>query len=268
MGSGWSLAAQPGVAMARREHAMRIQVKKERPEAWAQRRGRVRHVWSVPFAALDYGLEWVAYTLSHWKFLEVLEYLSSLGVLVAVVFYFAEAGDRMKQKHYQAWQVINSAQGKGGNGGRIEALEELNEDGVSLIGVDLSSAFLRGVRLKKASLARANFNAADAREAEMEGCNMRNADLHSANFRGAKLNGVILQGSTLDSADFTDAELKGADLTGASREYADLRNTDLQGAKWGQLGSVKGMNVYGVKHAPGGFVDYVMAHGGVSEAEE
>ncbi len=39
---------------------------------------------------------------------------------MAVIFYFSESGDRLKQKHYQAWQVINTAQGKGGSGGRIE----------------------------------------------------------------------------------------------------------------------------------------------------
>lgn len=247
---------------------VRIQVEKARPEKWVERRRRMRHVWTVPFTGIEYGLEWVAYALSHWKLLEVLEYLSSLGVLVAVAFYFAEAGDRIKQKHYQAWQVINSAQGKGGNGGRIEALEELNADGVSLIGVDLSTAFLRGVRLKEASLARANFNAADVREAEMENAIIRDADLRSANFQAARLEGVVLQGSALDSGDFTGAELKEADLTGASLEDADLRNADLEGMKWGQLGSVKGLNVYGVKHAPAGFVNYVMSHGGVSKAEE
>jgi hypothetical protein len=42
--------------------------------------------------------------------------------LFAVIFYYSEAGDRKKQKHYQAWQVIDTAQAKGGNGGRIEAL--------------------------------------------------------------------------------------------------------------------------------------------------
>jgi Pentapeptide repeats (8 copies) len=247
---------------------MRLHTERSRPEPWRERRAKVRHAWTVPFVRLEYGLEWVAYALSIWKFLEVLEYLSSLGVLIAVIFYFAEAGDRMKQKHYQAWQVINSAQGKGGNGGRIEALEELNTDKVSLIGVDLSSAFLRGVRLKKASLARANFNAADAREATMEGANIPYANLRSANFRGATLKNASLQGSTLDGADFTGVELAGADLTGASLEDADFRNADLEGMKWGQLASVKGLNVYGVKDAPAGFVDWVMAHGGVRKEEE
>jgi hypothetical protein len=83
----------------------------------------------------------LAYLLSNWKFLEVLEYIGSLSVLVAVLFYFSGSGDRTKQKHYQAWQVINTAQGKGGSGGRVAALQELNADGVPLVGVDLSGAF-------------------------------------------------------------------------------------------------------------------------------
>src|SRR5215469_12031689 len=143
---------------------MRVHVRRERPESWPERRARLEKAWVVPFVWIEHKLEWVAYALNRWTFLEVLEYLSSLGVLVAVVFYFAESGDRLKQKHYQAWQVINSAQGKGGNGGRIEALQELNTDGVSLVGVDLSAAFLQGVRLERARLSRASFSAADLRD--------------------------------------------------------------------------------------------------------
>src|SRR5262244_2405504 len=125
--------------------------------------------WSSPFWLLEWGFEWLSYGLSHWALLEVLQYLGSFGVVVAVIFYFGESGDRLKQKHYQAWQVINSAEGKGGNGGRIEALEELNADGVSLVGVDLSSAFLQGVNLKEGMLERATLEGADARDAELRG---------------------------------------------------------------------------------------------------
>jgi len=105
----------------------------------------------VPFRAFEWLWEWVAYALSHWSFLEVLEYMGSFSVLIGVVFYFSESGDRIKQRHYQAWQVINTAQGKGGSGGRIEALQELNEDKVQLVGVDVSSAFLQGIRLERAT---------------------------------------------------------------------------------------------------------------------
>lgn len=88
------------------------------------------------------------------SFLEVPEYLGSFSVLIAAIFYFSESGDRVKQKHYQAWQVVNTAQGKGGSGGRIEALQELDQDGVPLVGVYVAGASLQGVRLPKAGLNR------------------------------------------------------------------------------------------------------------------
>ena len=246
---------------------MRIQVQRERPESWPERRGRLEKAWAAPFVWAEHKMEWMAYALSHWSFLEVLEYLSSLGVLVAVIFYFAESGDRVKQKHYQAWQVINSAQGKGGNGGRIDALEELNADGVPLVGVDLSSAFLQGVQLKKANLVRANFDRADARNAELEGARMDDASLQNANFRGAKFSRASLRESVLDDADLTGAELQGADLAGASLEDADLREADLERANWKNLKSVKGANVQGVKNAPAGFVEWAVQHGAVTKKE-
>ena len=101
---------------------MQVRLHRKRPEPWSIRRQQLKTGWTVPLWAFEWFWEWVAYILSNWSFLEALEYLSSFGVLIAVVFYFTESGDRIKQKHYQAWQVINTAQGKGGNGGRIDAL--------------------------------------------------------------------------------------------------------------------------------------------------
>ena len=92
---------------------MRIHLTQKRPESWSERKARVSARWAKPFWWMEYQMERCAYLLSNWSFLEVLEYLSSFGVLIAVVFYFAESGDRLKQKHYQAWQVVNTAQGKG-----------------------------------------------------------------------------------------------------------------------------------------------------------
>jgi len=123
---------------------MRVFSPRGRPESWAATKIRITSAWMLPFSAIEWCLEWAAFLLSNWKLLEVLEYLSSLSVLAAVLFYFSESGDRIKQRHYQAWQVINTAQGKGGSGGRIEGLQELNADRVPLIGVDVSGAFLRG----------------------------------------------------------------------------------------------------------------------------
>src|SRR6266481_5551189 len=156
---------------------MRVRLHRKRPETWSSRRQQLKSRWTIPLWAFEWFWEWVAYVLSNWSFLEALEYLSSFGVLIAVIFYFAESGNRIKQKHYQAWQVINTAQGKGGNGGRVDALEELNSDGVSLVGVDVSGAFLQDVRLERARLSRASFGSAD----------LRNSDFASADFSDANL---------------------------------------------------------------------------------
>jgi Pentapeptide repeats (8 copies) len=247
---------------------MLIYERRTRPPSWPEWYGKGRDWWVAPFAALEYGMEWLAYALSNWRFLEVLEYLSRFGVLVAVIFYFSETGDRLKQKHYQAWQVINSAEGKGGNGGRIEAVEELNADGVSLVGVNLSSAFLMGVQLPKAKLARANLDGADARAADLTGAAITDASLRSANLRGAKLEGVSFAGSALGDVDLNGADLKNVDLSGASLENADLQNSNWEGARWNTIQTLKGANIFGVKNAPSGFVDWALAHGAVSRNSE
>src|SRR5437762_2977171 len=143
---------------------MRLHLRQSRPVPWAESKIKIKRKWTTPFAALEWFWEWLAYFLSNWTFLHVLDYLRSFGIIVAVAFYFSESGDRLKQKHYQAWQVINTAQGKGGSGGRLEALQELNKDGIPLVGVDVSGAFLQGVVLKRSRLVRSNFNAARSEE--------------------------------------------------------------------------------------------------------
>src|SRR3954462_2254046 len=143
-----------------------------RPSAWSVRKQGLRARWLAPLVYLEWMWEWAAFALSHWAFLEVLEYLGTFSVLIAVIFYFSESGDRVKLRHYQAWQVINTAQGKGGSGGRIEALQELNTDKVPLVGVNASSAFLQGIHLERANLLRADLSAADLR-----GSTLRHADL-------------------------------------------------------------------------------------------
>jgi hypothetical protein len=219
--------------------------------------------WLLPFIAFEWIWDWTAYLLSCWSFLEVLDYLGRFSILVAVIFYFTESGNRIKQKHYQAWQVINTAQGKGGSGGRIEALQELNADGVPLVGVDVSSAFLQGLKLEQANLLRADFSAADVRRSDLRSADFTNANLHFANLRES-----YLENTSFQSADMTNADLWGCDLTGATLDDADisgadLRFADLKNIQWKQLKKVAGANIAGVKDAPEGFVDWALKNGAV-----
>jgi Pentapeptide repeats (8 copies) len=243
---------------------MILHTPRTRPEPWQTQRCGLRHSWLAPLLTIEWVFQWIAFVLSRWSFLEVLEYLGSFSILVAVIFYFSESGDRLKQKHYQAWQVINTAQGKGGSGGRIEALQELNQDGVPLVGVDVSGAFLQGIRLPRARLLRAELSAVDARNSVFQAADFTNANLHSGNFRESNLSGANLRDADLGDADFCSANLSGAVLDEAKLDTADLGNADLSNVKWQKVKSLKGANIRQVRNAPEGFIQWATQHGAVT----
>ena len=243
---------------------MRIFLPTERPKSWTNQKASVGHRWTLPFVAVEWIWEWVAFYLSNWKFLEVLEYVGSLSVLIAVLFYFSESGDRVKQKHYQAWQVINTAQGKGGSGGRIEALQELDADHVPLVGVDVSGAFLQGIRLEGAKLLRSNFSAADIRNSDFRYADFADANLSSANFRGSNFYKASFQGAQINDADLVDADLTETNLSVANLADADLRRANLSDIRWREIANIKMANIYGVKNAPEGFVSWATQNGAVA----
>ena len=247
---------------------MILHTTRTRPEPLQTQCAGLRYSWLAPLLAIEWVFEWIAFLLSRWSFLEVLEYLGSFSILVAVIFYFSESGDRLKQKHYQAWQVINTAQGKGGSGGRIEALQELDQDGVPLVGVDVSGAFLQGIRLPGASLLRADLNAVDARDSDFHAADFTRANLHSGNFRESNLSRANFQDADLAEADFCSANLSGAVLDGATLDTADLGNADLSNVKWQRIKSLKGANIRQVRNAPEGFIQWATQHGAVTTESE
>ena len=241
---------------------------RNRPVPWSERRARTRHSWLIPLVAVDWTWEWLAWLLSNWSFLEVLEYLGSFSVLIGVIFWFIESGDRIQQRHYQAWQVINTAQGKGGSGGRIEALQELNADHISLTGVDVSSAFLQGVRLAHANLMRATLSSADLRDSDLHLADLTWSDLHFANLRNANLEHAVFAHANLSDCDLSGADLTGVRLDGANLTSADLHSADLRGIAWQQIANLVNTNVDGVRNAPDGFVPWALQHGAVQKASE
>ena len=226
------------------------------------------HAFELPIFALKHVAEWIIFYLGRWGLLRILEYSSFVSVMFAVTVYFNEAPDRKKQKHYQAWQVINTAQGKGGSGGRVEAMQELNADKIALVGVDASHAFLQGVKLPKANLLRSDFEAADLRDCVLIDAHMEFSELKFTNLRGGNLRGVHLRNANLESADLFGTNLTGADLSLSNLKDVDLRYADLKDAHWEGILSMEAANVYGVKNAPNGFVAWALSHGAVSKEED
>jgi hypothetical protein len=181
-------------------------------------------------------------------------------VLVGVYQLWARRGERrqaeaaasalaQKAANYQAWQVVNSAQGKGGSGGRIDALQDLNQNAVSLAGVRLDGAWLERISLPGGRLSRAS----------LRGANLRGADLHDADFSQADLTEADLVG-----ADLRNANLRGATLAGAQLSTADIRSADLREIRdWQEIRSVSYLNIEAVRNAPPGFRQWVLERGGV-----
>ena len=158
-----------------------------------------------------------------------------------------------KDSTYQAWQVINSAQGKGGSGGRGDALRDLAANGVSLAGVNLDGAWLDQVNLRDATLPMASFE---------------NANLHGAQFQRATLDGANFRGAVLVAGSLAGASLRGADFTGARLSAADLSGADLYDVKGLRECSLAYANIEGVKRAPSWFRDWAIEQGAVNRATE
>lgn len=141
-----------------------------------------------------------------------------IAIATAAVVFILDSSDRKKTEQYEAWQVINSASGQTGSGGRIQALKELNEAGLDLEGVAAPGADLSGINLSYGKLSRANLE-----RAQMDRANLRGAKLIAANLRDADLSRANLRSAELGGADLSGANLRGADLSFANLSFAVQR---------------------------------------------
>ena len=228
----------------------------EKPKSsWQERRHSVKHKWSGPFVYFEWKCEQLSGLLEQWAFLDILGHAGRLTILVAVIFYFRGCEDRQKAKHYQAWQVINAAQGKPGSGGRIDALQDLNEDGVYLAGADISNAWLGGLNLENARLFTANFSGAMLLDAKLSGAILSFAILSEAELMRADLSGAYLSNANLSKANLSEANFFATNLS-----TADL--TDIKG--WRKIKSIKFANIHEVRNAPEGFIEWAKQNGAVN----
>ncbi|MEW6635905.1 MAG: pentapeptide repeat-containing protein, partial [Actinomycetota bacterium] len=184
--------------------------------------------------------------LGNLAFLEILEYLGKATVLVVLVFWLVtiperreeeafEDWQREKQTRHEAWQVINTAQGQRGTGGRIDAIDQLYDARQNLNGITAENANLAGIDLYDADTGEAKLNTANFTSADLSGSDLRHAQLWKAGFRKAYLSKIDLEGAYLELADLREADLSGANLTeadlyDANLDMVTLDNADLQGA--------------------------------------
>jgi hypothetical protein len=159
----------------------------------------------------------------------IFDNLESIALGSAGIIFLLEAKDRQKRDHYEAWQVINLAQGQAGSGGRIQALQDLNRDGVDLEGVDVSGADLSGIDLRGANLKHANFSHTQLDNANLQEACLDHADFRKANLREANLRDAVLCNTKLENANLSKANLQNAHLFSVTLSGAFLWKTNLKG---------------------------------------
>jgi len=248
------------------------------PPEWSEF-GKGASRWMRPFLYVEWLTEHAVARLDRWAFVELVRIVAGLSVVWAGLTYACSADDRRidaerrrKANHYQAWQVINSARGSPGNGGRVDAIHDLYADTQSLQGIDLRHAYLDGLNVPLANFRAAildsgivdfrNGRGLDA--ANLHGNHARiSGELNGANFFEASLEGAVLWGS-LCGVDFRRADLQRARIY-ARLDWTTFRAADLRNAAIGlvndylpaiQTVDFRGANVFGlhVQRDPAGLV--------------
>ena len=99
-----------------------------------------------------------------------------------------------------------------------------------LTGCDLRQARLVGTVLQAAHMSRANLSHADLTLASMANCSLIRADLSSGTLQQAQLAGADLSYSNLHFANLQEANLAGANLSYADLSWTNLTGANLRGA--------------------------------------
>lgn len=175
--------------------------------------------WKAPLYRLEKGIEDFARFLDEMDLFRVIGKLASLSIILGVITFLMEIPQRAEQQaleekraNYEAWQIIRANQGQTAHGGRIEALQDLNDSGVNLSGLNLEKAILIGVNLEEGELVAANFSdgvlfQANLENANLDGVDFRNVDMRRANLLNTRLWDANFEGANLEGVDFAGAEL-------------------------------------------------------------
>ncbi|MGD1911757.1 MAG: pentapeptide repeat-containing protein [Rivularia sp. (in: cyanobacteria)] len=159
----------------------------------------------------------------------VRENIENISIFAGLIIFIWKYPELKKKSQYEAWQVIFSAEKGKENGGRIQALQDLAKDGIKIGNVDVSGAYLEGIKLEGAWLREADFNDCMLEKSKfsyalLSFTNFSKANLSKAHLDGARLFGANLSGANLSGASLTEANLTEADFSGTDLTKADLNN--------------------------------------------
>ncbi len=151
--------------------------------------------------------------LDRWWPIKLLRVLEVFAILIAIAAFVNECQDRRTDRAVrhasllaQIAQLHALPDGKGLSSLK-PSVEILADEGIPMIGINLSGADLVAADLASADLLFANLS-----EAILFGANLSGADLAEADLSGADLSQANLSGANLTLADLTNADLAGTNL--------------------------------------------------------
>ncbi|ESA35092.1 pentapeptide repeat protein [Leptolyngbya sp. Heron Island J] len=167
--------------------------------------------------------------------------LESVSIITGIIIFLLSGARQAKQRsHYEAWLVLDIAEGKETSYARIRALTDLNSDNIPLIGLDAAGADLDNIQLENADLSRASLEKASFQRASLKAtrfwyCGLKDAnftlarlelaDFYVANLTRAKFNGAYLNGARFSGATLSNTNFSGSDLRESCFEDNDLQST-------------------------------------------
>lgn len=187
-----------------------------------------------------FGAEKICQPTESWLFCQIresvlLNIVEGFSILVAVWLFFLEAPERDKKAHYEAWKTIDSAHGLRNSYARLQALQDLNSDRISLRGFNAPEADLRGIDLEGADLSNAYLSGADLSNANLSNANLSHANLVETKLNNTNLSNSQLTGANISYADFIEANLQDVDFVGADIVGANFVRADLARAYFGDV---------------------------------
>ena len=172
-----------------------------------------------------------------WLWTEVAAVVIGLAFIIpTAIALWIDLEDRKTQRIAQAWELVTRP--APGNSGKVPALEYLNSQGLSLVGIDLSTesnggqSYLGHVDLSHADLYESDLSGATPFRADFSGSILGRANLSKADLRIADLKETSLVDANLSGADLSGANLYMANFRNANLEYADFELANFQGARF------------------------------------
>jgi hypothetical protein len=141
----------------------------------------------------------------------------------------------------------------------------VNFSGDHLEGKDLSMKTFTLTAFPGAQLQKANLRCSAFVVTDFSGTQLQNADMSGAAFVLTNLSGAQLQNANLSGTKFRLALFAGAQMQGVNLEGADLSFANIRGINnWRQIRSMQNTNIYKIKNAREGFIDWAKSKGAVS----